>query len=64
MRLSRRDFLRAAWALPLGGSLARFEALAAPARGLVKITRITALQTKRLTLTRIDTDAGVTGYGP
>ncbi len=64
MHLTRRDFFRAAWAMPLGAALARYEALAAPARGQVKITRVTALQTKRLTLTRIDTDAGLTGYGP
>jgi galactonate dehydratase len=50
--------------MPIGASLARCEALAAAARGQVKITRLTAMATKRLTLIRIDTDAGITGYGP
>jgi len=64
MAMTRRHFFRAAWAMPVGASLARYQALAAPARGQVKITRLTALATRRLTLIRIDTDAGVTGYGP
>lgn len=64
MRLTRRNFLQAALALPAGASFARYEALAAPARDQVKITAIKALQTRRLNLIRIDTDAGIAGYGP
>jgi galactonate dehydratase len=64
MRLTRRNFLRTALALPFGASFAQYRALAAPRLGQVKITRITALQTKGLSLVRIDTDAGITGYGP
>ena len=64
MPMTRRNFFQAAWAMPIGASLARYEALAAPARGQIKITRLTAMATKRLTLIRIDTDAGITGYGP
>ena len=45
MNITRRSFLQAAVALPIGASLAHFEALAAPARGQIKITAIKALQT-------------------
>lgn len=62
--INRRNFLRAALAMPAGASFARYEALAAPARDQVKITRITSMQLKeRGTLIRIDTDAGISGYG-
>src|SRR5271157_193211 len=64
MQLSRRNLLRAALALPMGNSLERFRTLAAPAEGLTKITAIHALQLKEgRTLIRIDTDAGISGYG-
>ena len=43
---------------------AHYEALAAPARQQVKITAIKALQLKqRGTLIRVETDAGISGYG-
>jgi len=46
-------------------SLAHFEALAAPARGQIKITAIKAIQTADTgTIIRIETDAGLVGYGP
>ena len=64
MKLTRRNFVRAAWAAPIGAGLVRYQALAATAWDQVKITRVTAMQTKRLTLIRLDTDAGITGYGP
>ena len=62
--IRRRNFLRAALAMPAGAMFARYEAFAAPVRDQVKITRITAVQLKeRGTLIRIDTDAGISGYG-
>ena len=63
---TRRDFLRTALALSAGSWLARYEALAAPLRGAVKITSIKALQLDFMfdgCLVRIETDAGITGYG-
>jgi galactonate dehydratase len=53
-------------ALPAGPWLARYEALAAPLAKAVKITAVKALQLDFQgdgCLVRIDTDAGVTGYG-
>jgi len=62
--ITRRNFFQAALAMPIGASFAHYQALAAPARDQVKITRITALKLKeRGTLIRIDTDAGISGYG-
>jgi len=46
--------------------MARYKAMAAPARGAIKITSIKALQLDFQTdgcLVRIETDAGITGYG-
>jgi galactonate dehydratase len=61
MRVNRRTFLRAA-----AGIFAPFELLAAPARQQIKITAVKALQLtgQPATLLRIDTDAGISGYGP
>ena len=62
--MKRREFLKAAMALPLLPVFAPLNALAQPARGMIKITAIRALQIKNAqTLIRIDTDAGVSGYG-
>jgi galactonate dehydratase len=62
--MTRRDWFRAALAMPAGAALSHFEALAAPERGQTKITAIKAMRLKEgRTLLRIDTDAGVTGYG-
>ena len=58
--------MRMALAVPAGSWLAHYEALAAPARGAVKITAVKALQLDFQTdgcLVRIETDAGITGYG-
>ena len=44
MPTTRREFVRAALLLPAGAYLVRFQALAAPLRGAVKITAIKALQ--------------------
>jgi len=64
MNLTRRSLLKNALAAPLASLFSRFEAMAAPARNLIKITGIKALQLKEgRTLIRIDTDAGVSGFG-
>ena len=62
--MTRRNFLQTALAMPIGAAFAHYRALAAPAQGLTKITRIQALQLKEgRTLIRVDTDAGLSGYG-
>jgi galactonate dehydratase len=66
MNSTRRDFFKAALLLPASAYLAKFQALAAPLRGAVKITAIKALQLDFQfdgCLVRIETDAGITGYG-
>src|SRR5438876_6716487 len=63
---TRRDLLRLALALPAGAFLQHYKALAAPHQGKVKITDIKAMALKNIAgncLIRIDTDAGITGYG-
>ena len=63
---TRRDLLRLAVALPAGGFLARYKARAAPYQNKVKITGIKAVALKNIAgncLIRVDTDAGLTGYG-
>jgi galactonate dehydratase len=63
MKMTRRHLLRAALAAPVAPFL-HFEALAAPARQQAKITAIKALQLKQgATLIRVDTDAGISGFG-
>jgi galactonate dehydratase len=60
--LTRRDLLRLAAAFPL----TRLRALAAPHVKRVKITNVRAMAIKNIAgncLIRIDTDAGITGYG-
>ena len=44
MILTRRDFLTTALAMPIGASLAHYEAMAAPAQGEVKITAIKTIR--------------------
>ena len=64
--MTRRQLLRTALALPAGAWMARYQAYAQPHRGKVKITNIHAVQIKNIagnTLIRIDTDAGLSGYG-
>src|SRR6516165_1866291 len=64
MRSTRRNLLGMAMRLPAGVVLAHFRALAAGAEGLTKVTKIQALQLKDgRTLIRVDTDAGLSGYG-
>ena len=59
-----QTLLKAALTLPLRTSLAPFEPQATPARDQVKITSIKAMQVGRRTLIKIETDAGIVGYGP
>src|SRR5438128_7104600 len=63
---TRRSLLRLALAAPVGSFLQWYQALAAPHQGKVKITAIKAMALKNIAgncLIRIDTDAGLTGYG-
>ncbi|MFN3324390.1 MAG: mandelate racemase/muconate lactonizing enzyme family protein [Bryobacteraceae bacterium] len=63
--LRRRDFLRTALALPAAGLFAPLARLTAADRGKVKITgiRMKPVSAVSHTLIRIDTDAGISGYG-
>lgn len=56
--------LRAPATDQLGGALEHYETQAASLRRQVKITKIHAMQTKVGTLIKIETDAGIAGYGP
>ena len=63
---TRRDLLKLLVALPAGAWMARYQALAAAHAGQVKITAIKAMALKNIAgncLIRIETDAGITGYG-
>lgn len=64
--ISRREWFRRALALPAGAWMARYNALAQPHRGKVKITALKAMQVQDIAgncLIKIETDAGLTGYG-
>lgn len=62
--MTRRQLLQAALGVPAAAWLARYQAYAAPAAGKHKITAIKALQLKDGTnLIKLETDAGITGYG-
>ena len=62
--MTRRTFFQTALTMPLGATFACYEALAAPAAGQHKISKIQALQLKDgRTLIRVDTDTGLSGYG-
>jgi L-alanine-DL-glutamate epimerase-like enolase superfamily enzyme len=63
---NRRDLLRLALVLPAGCLFPRFRALATPLAGKVKISGIKAMALQNIAgncLIRVDTDAGLTGYG-
>ncbi len=63
---SRRALLRALAALPATTLFPKLHAWAAPDRGKVKITAVRAMAIKNIagnSLVRIDTDAGVSGFG-
>src|SRR2546421_5092044 len=64
--MTRRDLIALAVPLPAGCFLHRYHALAAAHQGKVKITAVKAMALKNIAgncLIRIDTDAGLTGYG-
>ena len=64
--MTRRELLRLALAMPAGTWLARYQALAAPQANKVKITAIKAMALTigaNNTLIKIETDAGLIGYG-
>ena len=62
--MRRRDLLKYALALPAASFFSTFDALAQSARGQIKITAIKAMNLKGAqTLIRIDTDAGISGFG-
>ncbi len=66
MYWSRRDFLKASLLLPAGVYLTKYQALAGPHAGQVKITAIKAMELDIVgdgCLIRIETDAGLVGYG-
>ena len=66
MKATRRNFLRASVVAPAAAWLTQYRTLAAPAGKMVKITAIQALQLDNVSdgcLIRIQTDAGLTGYG-
>ena len=63
---TRRHLFRLGAGVAAGSLLAPFDALAAPHRNHVKITRIQAMAIQGIAnncLIRIDTDAGLSGYG-
>jgi len=63
---SRRDMFRLAIALPTAGIFTRFNPLVAAEQKKVKITDIKAMQINRIAgncLIKIETDAGIVGYG-
>lgn len=58
--------MKLACALPAAGMFATLDAFAQPGKGRVKITAVKAMATQRAAgncLIRVDTDAGITGYG-
>lgn len=66
MNISRRSLLKAAVALPAAGWLLNYRAVAAPHTGQVKITKIKTMGLDNVgdgCLVRIETDAGLVGYG-
>jgi galactonate dehydratase len=63
MKLSK--LLQMALAMPFTASLTQLETLATPVKDQVKIRSIKAIQPKQgATLVKIETDAGISGYGP
>jgi L-alanine-DL-glutamate epimerase-like enolase superfamily enzyme len=66
MNLSRRMLLKAAFGIPTAGWLLNYRAIAAPHTGQVKITKIKTMGLDNVgdgCLLRIETDAGIVGYG-
>ena len=66
MKLNRRSLLKAALGVPAAAWLLNYRAIAAPHTGQVKITKIKTLGLDNVgdgCLIRIETDAGIIGYG-
>jgi len=61
--MQRRDFLRTALALPMAGLFAPLERLTAADLGKVRITDVKIRPSASHTQIRVDTDAGISGYG-
>ena len=66
MNLTRRTLLKSALGMPGIASLANFQGIAAPYTGEVKITKIKTMGLDNVgdgSLVRVETDAGIVGYG-
>jgi len=66
LSMTRRNLVRLALAAPAAATFSRLRAFAAPLANKVKITAVKAMQIRGIAgncLIRIDTDAGLTGYG-
>ena len=66
LSMTRRNLVRLALAAPVAATFSRLRAFAAPLANKVKITAVKAMQIRGIAgncLIRIDTDAGLTGYG-
>ena len=66
MRWLRRDFLKTVWAaLPAGTYLSTYETLVAQEKGKVRIKDVKAIGLRGTgnCLVKVETDAGITGYG-
>ncbi|HEY2016757.1 MAG TPA: hypothetical protein VGH38_24805, partial [Bryobacteraceae bacterium] len=61
--ISRRDLMKTALALPAAGLFAPLERLTAADAGKVRITDIKMRPSATHTQIRVDTDAGISGYG-
>tara|TARA_Y100000588_G_scaffold61869_2_gene61133 strand:- start:9572 stop:10816 length:1245 start_codon:yes stop_codon:yes gene_type:complete len=63
--MNRRQFLRTALALPAGAWMANYNLMAHPMMNQIKITDIKGMVLKNQwkTLVRVETDAGIYGYG-
>lgn len=64
--MTRRTLLKTLLALPAGAWMQRYQAMAAPYTGQVKITAVKAMQVRNIAgncLIKVETDAGLVGYG-
>ena len=63
--MNRRQFLKTALALPAGAWMTNYNLLAHPLRNEIKITDIKGIVLKNQwkTLVKVETDAGISGYG-
>ncbi len=63
--MNRRQFLKTALALPAGAWMSRYNLLAQPALNQIKITAIKSIVLKNQwkTLVKVETDAGISGFG-